>query len=130
MMKTKSSVRTVPKKTTMKLSRNHSEASNTEIAWESRALGAEHDYVQVASTELESRVEAALGLQMISIRLPKDLIETLKLIAKYRGTGYQPLMRDVLNRFAASELKTLAQEVNDTKHAKAAVSRALQNNVA
>ena len=117
-MKTKPNTKNPPKKITPK------------SAWESRALGAEHDYVQVASPELESRVEAALGLQMISIRLPKDLIDTLKLIAKYRGTGYQPLMRDVLNRFAASELKTLAQEVNDTKHAKAAVSRALQKNVA
>ncbi len=49
-------------------------------------------------------VDKALGLQMISIRLPVRLIEQLKVIAMHRGIGYQPLMRDVLGRFARGEL--------------------------
>jgi hypothetical protein len=35
------------------------------------------------------------------------LIESLKLIAHHHSVGYQPLIRDLLNRFAASELKNI-----------------------
>jgi predicted nucleotidyltransferase/predicted DNA binding CopG/RHH family protein len=72
--------------------------------WENRKLGQDEKYAQRASAESDSKVDDALGLQMISIRLPRQLIERLKLIATHSGVGYQPLMRDVLSRYAHGEL--------------------------
>ena len=48
----------------------------------------------------------ALGMQAISIRLPKEMIEAYKLIAAHHGVGYQPLMRDVLQRLLDVGLST------------------------
>lgn len=51
-----------------------------------------------------------LGLQPISIRLQKDLIENLKMIATTNGIGYQTLIKQILNRFVRSELRMLEQQ--------------------
>lgn len=75
--------------------------------WESGKLGADEQYVRKVSPERQKEIDDVLGLQAISIRLPKDLIEQFKLIAKINGVGYQPLMRDALKRFAESEIKIL-----------------------
>ena len=72
--------------------------------WDDRRLGADERYVRVSPLSENALVDKALGLQMISIRLPVRLIEQLKVIALHRGIGYQPLMRDVLSRFARGEL--------------------------
>jgi predicted DNA binding CopG/RHH family protein len=79
-------------------------------AWETGALGASAEHVKVASPAHHAAVDEALGLQMISIRLPKDLIEDLKFIASREHLGYQPLIRRVLLRFAAHEFKNIATE--------------------
>lgn len=79
----------------------------TEEAWESRELGASEAHAMRAPQELESKVEESLGMQMISIRLDKSLIESFKVIAEYHGVGYQPLMRDALKRFADGEMKSI-----------------------
>lgn len=50
-----------------------------------------------------------------------DLLNSLKAIATFRGLGYQPLMRQVLQRFVDSELKQIALEKmseNETKEVK------------
>jgi hypothetical protein len=90
---------------------------DTEQAWDSRALGAEADYVVVADPSHERALEEALDLQAISIRLPKELIRNFKLIAEFHGVGYQPLMRDVLQRFVPNELEHILS--NQIKSAKA-----------
>ena len=36
---------------------------------------------------------------------PKPLIDAYKLIAAHHGVGYQPLMRDILQRFVPEGLK-------------------------
>ncbi|TWG93563.1 hypothetical protein L599_001200000230 [Luteimonas sp. J16] len=51
-----------------------------------------------------------MGLQMISIRLPKALIDDLKYFAEREGLGYQPLIRRILVRWASHEYKLVAQE--------------------
>ena len=79
--------------------------------WETGELGRDEKYVRRASPETESAVADALGLQMISIRLPKKLIEGLKFLATVHGVGYQPLMRDALHRFVDCELKNIARDV-------------------
>lgn len=77
----------------------------TTDAWESRQLGADVEHVEVAGPEFSGALDDALGLQSISIRLPKDLIAAYKVIAAHHGVGYQPLMRDILQRFVPEGLK-------------------------
>lgn len=50
--------------------------------------------------------DTAQELQAISIRLPKRLIEAYKMVAAHHGVGYQPLMRDALQRAVPDLLQT------------------------
>ena len=50
-------------------------------------------------------------MQMISIWLPKDLIDDLKNISKAQKMGYQALMREVLKRFVEAEKKIMYREL-------------------
>jgi hypothetical protein len=68
----------------------------TSDAWEQGTLGRDEASVRRSSPTREQAVDDALGLQMISIRLPRELLSRVKLIAGYHGVAYQPLMRDVL----------------------------------
>lgn len=88
----------------------HEKIEGTTEAWENRKLGAEEEYARLSKTVSGSDTDEALGLQMISIRLEKNLLEMLKAIATIEGVGYQPLVRDVLNRFALTEGKRLVRE--------------------
>lgn len=90
--------------------------NDTAEAWESGQLGNEEAFVLRAPVEAERELDESLGLQAISIRLQKELIEQFKLIAKIHGMGYQPLMREALKRFATSEIKViLTQMANESK---------------
>lgn len=82
---------------------------STDEAWESRVLGASIEHAKPAPENLQAEVDAALGLQPISIRLPKQLIDAYKLIAAHHGVGYQPLMRDILQRYAPEGLREVLQ---------------------
>lgn len=93
---------------------------NTAAAWDSRALGADEAHVVVADSGLETALDDALGLQSISIRLPRQLIDQYKLIAHFHGVGYQPLMRDVMARFVPNALKEIL-EAQQTKAKRAVV---------
>ncbi|TPD59705.1 hypothetical protein FJP64_22145 [Kosakonia cowanii] len=73
--------------------------------WDNRELGASEDHVQVASEADMTALNDALSLQAISIRLQKTLIGDLKAIADQYGIGYQPMIRDLLQRFVLSEKK-------------------------
>jgi hypothetical protein len=80
---------------------------NTPEAWEDGVLGRDEQFVVVADASHEAALDEALGLQAISIRLPRQLIEHFKLIAQFHGVGYQPLMRDVLARFVPGALNEI-----------------------
>lgn len=88
---------------------------DTPEAWDDRSLGADEKYVVKADQSHEAALDDAMGMQSISIRMPKQLIEHYKLIAHFHGVGYQPLMRDVLQRWVPSALR----EVFDGQQAKA-----------
>ncbi|WP_288410563.1 BrnA antitoxin family protein [uncultured Herbaspirillum sp.] len=75
--------------------------------WENGSLGKDVNHVRQAPRELERQIDDAQGMQAISIRLDKELIEKFKQIAKIHGMGYQPLMREALKRFAEAEIKIL-----------------------
>ena len=79
-------------------------------AWDSGKLGTDHKYAEPIKEDIESQIDEALELQLISIRLQKSLIEDFKAIAALRRIGYQPLMRQVLNRFVECEKKQILKE--------------------
>lgn len=87
----------------------------TTEAWESETLGADEKHVRVASPEVAKHVDDALGLQMISIRLDKGLVDSFKLLGQFHGIGYQPLMRDALKRFAECEMKNIVSGVVESQ---------------
>lgn len=96
-------------------------------AWDDRALGAHEAHVGVADQAHEAALDDALGLQSISIRLPRGLINQYKLIAHFHGVGYQPLMRDVLARFVPGALrKILEAEAQKAQETAAALPDALR----
>ncbi len=79
--------------------------------WESGELGSDAKHVRRAAPEVEAAVDQALAMKLVTIRLPIPLIEMLKRIAEYHGIGYQPMVRDLLGRFAASEIRTILSDL-------------------
>jgi hypothetical protein len=89
--------------------------TSTPEAWEDRLLGADEEYAVAVPAEDDAQLDEVLALRMISIRLPESLIEDFKNIATIScgAMGYQTLMRQVLKRFATSELKMIARDMAD-----------------
>lgn len=73
------------------------------------SVGTDEKYVSVAP-EQDKAIDDALGLQPISIRLQKSLLDNLKALAQLNGIGYQPLVRQILTRWVDSELKNVLRE--------------------
>jgi uncharacterized protein (DUF4415 family) len=92
------------------------EIADTPTSWESGTLGRDKKYAAAASKELGDQIDDALGLQMISIRLDKELIDTFKLLGDKYQMGYQPLIREALTRFVDDELKMEALEALKTTY--------------
>lgn len=90
----------------------------TESAWEDGALGQSMEHAAAVPDEMQQAIDASLGMQSISIRMSKQLIDAYKLIAAYHGAGYQPLMRDILQR-AVPELMKEVMEAHANKAAEA-----------
>lgn len=98
----------------------HDKILGTDEAWEAGELGANAAHARPADPNLEAAIEASLGMQSITIRLPKQLIDAYKMIAAHHGVGYQPLMRDILQRFVPEGLKEVLQH-HETKAEEAEV---------
>ena len=79
-------------------------------AWDSGKLGHDEAFVRKAKPEASVELDNALDLQMISVRLQRQLIDDLKFIGTAHGIGYQPLMRDILSRFALAEKKKIMRD--------------------
>lgn len=77
--------------------------------WDNRELGASEEFAKRASPEREKAVRDSLNLHMVSIRLPADIIEQLKQLARADGVGYQPFIRQIVTRFAREHARDLAQ---------------------
>jgi len=67
--------------------------------WENGKYGESLKHAKVASKRDEKSLDDALGLQLISIRLNKSLIEQFKRFAALEATGYQPFIRKVLEDY-------------------------------
>jgi len=59
--------------------------------------------VRKVSTTREKAIDEKLGLQIISIRLQKNLINDLKELANKNGLGYQPYIRHILTQHIQNE---------------------------
>lgn len=93
-------------------------------AWETGELGQQEEHVEKASATASKSLDDALNLQLISIRLPKRLINDLKIIGKLEGIGYQPLIRQLLMRFVIAEKKrVLLDALADTKSQEKALAK-------
>ncbi|HED36570.1 MAG TPA: hypothetical protein ENJ08_20425 [Gammaproteobacteria bacterium] len=73
--------------------------------WENDQLGADPEHAQKSDLNNKA-VDKAMGLQMISIRLQKTLLADLKKIALANGTGYQPLIKQVLKKESRIDIKS------------------------
>ncbi len=67
--------------------------------WDNRELGAHENSVRVSTQGTEKRLDESLGLQMISMRLPKEVVEQFKVLARKQGLGYQPFIRQILMNY-------------------------------
>lgn len=88
-------------------------------AWDTGELGRDAQYTVAVDESYDAALDEALGLQSISIRLPKQLINQYKLISHFHGVGYQPLMRDVLQRFVKGAMQEILEEQIKVADAKA-----------
>lgn len=79
--------------------KNMRKKSNKE-PWDNQELGASEEHVRRASPAREKVLDERLGLQTISIRLQKSLIDILKNLAEEDGIRYQPYIRQILTRHA------------------------------
>ena len=79
--------------------------------WEEFDDDLDESNVRAASAEIAAKADEASDLQMISIRLQRPLLAALKSIASHHKVGYQPLIRDLLLRFAISETKMIQNQV-------------------
>lgn len=74
--------------------------SAKKLNWEQGGgFGESLEHAARAPAEEVMKVDEVLGMQSISIRVPKQLISAYKMIAEHHGIGYQPLMRDILQRW-------------------------------
>jgi len=79
---------------------------NNDDLWDNRELGASEEHVRKASPQRKKELDDRLGLQTISIRLQKTLIEKLKDLAESDGIKYQPYVRQLLTK----HVRTVEQE--------------------
>lgn len=87
------------------------EAVEQDEKWDSGELGQEEAYVERVGfvQAIEDAINQSVRLRPISIRMEEELIDDLKTIAEHYNLGYQPLIRQLLKRFVASEKKVLKQ---------------------
>jgi len=79
-------------------------------AWEDGVLGRDEEFVSAVDID-QSLLDESVGLKSISVRMPVSLIEDLKYIGQIHGLGYQPLMKQVLNRFVEAEKKRVLKQI-------------------
>lgn len=83
----------------------------SDAAWDSGELGNDPKFAQVFKGDVQSGIDEAMAMQPISIRLPKSLIDSFKLLGQVHGLGYQPLMRRALARFAEGEMRRVVNDM-------------------
>ncbi len=78
--------------------------------WESGQLGASEEFVRQVPAEKTKEIQESLGLQPVTVRLQKELVEQLNVLAKQEGLGYQPLIRHILTRYVRETMEKANRE--------------------
>nr|WP_324258296.1 hypothetical protein [Cellvibrio fontiphilus] len=86
--------------------------------WDNGTYGTSAEHAQISTAIDEESLNESLALQSINIRMPKDLLDDLKRIATINGIGYQPLMKQVLQRFVTCEMKQMLRDAADREVAR------------
>ena len=85
--------------------------------WEDGEYGRSEDHVAVAPLGIHDEFDKVMAMKLVSIRLPIPLIEGLKMIAEHHGIAYQPMIRDLLTRFASSEINQIVRDMDEKMRA-------------
>lgn len=93
------------------MSKKEAKIRASDEAWDAGKLGRDENYVRVSEGVDEKSIDASVGLVPVSIRLQKSLVNDFKMIAELNGIGYQPLMRQILTRFAECEKKRIIRDM-------------------
>ena len=95
------------------------DAIDNDERWDTGELGRDEQFARSVKTtpEQQTALDESLGLQMISIRLSKALIEDFKFIADANGLKYQTLMRQTLARFAEAEKRQMQNKAASQQRA-------------
>jgi predicted DNA binding CopG/RHH family protein len=83
--------------------------------WDAGELGQDERFVKKAAASAEKALDGALNLEAISIRLSKDLIDQYKKTAGVLGVGYQPLMRDAIERMSKTYMQEAIKVLQEKK---------------
>jgi hypothetical protein len=97
--------------------------------WETRQLGASPEHAIRSSVEEDISLVEAMGLQLLTFRIQKPVVDQLRLLAKLEGIGYQPLMRKVLIRYVLENnhrLKRTRTPKETSKQAEQALTEAIK----
>ncbi|MBJ6984205.1 hypothetical protein [Luteimonas sp. MC1750] len=91
---------------------NHARDADVTAKWEIGEYGRSDAHVAVAREDESLQLDADLAMKLVSIRLPIPLIDALKAIAGHHGIAYQPMIRDLLMRFARSEFQQIQADLS------------------
>jgi hypothetical protein len=92
-----------------------------EDPWDTGELGRDEASAVCVPAEEEQAIDDALELKMISIRLHNELLVQLKIIADHHRVGYQPLIRDILGRWARNEMIEIVRQIKAEQEVTAAL---------
>lgn len=95
--------------------KNMRKKPNEEL-WDNKELGASKKHVRKTSVDQEKKLDENLGLQTISIRLQKSLINSLKSLAEEDGIRYQPYVRQILTRHVRQLHHDKREKIKHEKH--------------
>lgn len=74
--------------------------------WDSKQLGASPEHARRSSAADDKALDDDLGLTPISLRLQKEVVAQLKILAKQEGLGYQTYIRQLLTKHVRQAFDT------------------------
>ncbi len=77
-------------------------------AWENGELGRDVKHMEFVSEEETKKFITAKETYATSIRLPKELVSNLRLLAEKNGLNYQTYLKMILSRHVNDNLKNSA----------------------
>lgn len=80
--------------------------------WENRTLGADEQYVLVASPESSDAVDAAMGIQRVTVRITKQLFDKIQSVSSERHMSHRWFIKRAL-AFIVNDEELLKKVLDD-----------------